>query len=216
MIVDEGWIIDPETGIVISRHLEPDIYSRDSAPLYVYNRSVRFRELCYKYVSCQHVSRIMRVFCSLEELWQKDKNKYSTTRKYFLSQKLLCKEIASYIGVKCKIRRPIHDKKRLKSQMDILGRLFKDFLLIKTDHLPCLPKCISDNNPNNITLDPAQSYPWPAGKLPATPLEMLELLTTSKLRWRSSLGQTIRPICYGQPSSQCRSTQNLQPSPRSQ
>ena len=197
MIIEEGWRIDETTGILLGRHLEPDQYTQDSAPLYVYNRSVRFRELCYKFVDPPSVPKIMRIFCCLEDFWQKDKTKYSTTRKYFLSQKLLCKEIASFIGVPCRIKRPIHDKKRLAKQMEILKRLFADFLLLKKEQPQCRHKCISDNNPSNITFDPARSYPFPAGKLPDTPLGMLELLATLRPRWRSSLEPTIRPTCLG-------------------
>ena len=195
MIIEDGWRNDETTGILLGRHLEPDQYTHDSAPLYVYNRSVRFRELCYKFVDPPSVQKIMRIFCCLEDFWQKDKTKYSTTRKYFLSQKLLCKEIASYIGVSCRIKRPIHDKKRLANQMEILQRLMADFLLLKKEQPRCRLKCTSDNNPSNIIFDQAPSYPFPAGKLPDTPLGMLELIATFRHRWPSNLGATTRHIC---------------------
>lgn len=199
MIVEEGWRIDENTGILLGRHLEPDQYTHDSAPLYVYNRSVRFRELCYKFVDPPNVQKIMRIFCCLEDLWTKDKDKYSTTRKYFLSQKLLCKEISSYTGVPCRIKRPIHDKKRLAKQMEILQRLFADFLLLKKEQPLCRHKCISDNNLSNTIFDQAPSYPFPAGKLPDTPLGMLELIATFRRRWHSNSGATTQPICCGLP-----------------
>ena len=104
MFVEEGFIIS-ETGVVIRRNLEPDTYNRDSAPLYVYNRSVRFRELCHKHIEdYDSIGKIMNIFGIMEELWQGDIKRYSATRKYFLSQKLLLKQIALYIGCKCSIK----------------------------------------------------------------------------------------------------------------
>ena len=186
-VIDEGFLIDPATGIVLRRHIEPDVYNHDSAPLYVYNRSVRFRELCYRFiVNHNYIAHVLHIFCKLEDLWTKDKKRYSTTRKYFLSQKLLCKEIAKYIGCKCSIKRPIHDRKRLQIQMEILGRLFKDFLLIKKESAICPHPYILDRKAKHTTFSPQPSYHWPAGKLPGTPSEIVDLLMTFRRQWRSS------------------------------
>ena len=213
MIVCEGWKIDEATGLVLGRNLEPDVYCQNSAPLYVYNRSVRFRDLCHRYLRCEDVHKIMYVFSCLEDLWQKDKRRYSKTRKYFLSQKLLCKEIARYKCVPCSIGRPIHDRRRLKCQMDILELLFKDFLLIKKE--TCQRKYTSGNNPNNITSRRQQNFPWQGGTLQGTPYEILEQLMTSRHLWHSNSGPTIQHTCYEAQSSECQSTQSLQPSPKS-
>ena len=59
MFEEEGFIVS-ETGLVLRRHLEPDTYNRDSAPLYVYNRSVR--ELCNKHIDdYESIRKIMSV-----------------------------------------------------------------------------------------------------------------------------------------------------------
>ena len=187
MIVEEGWLVDPETGVVSGRNVEPDVYNRDSSPLYVYNRSVRFRELCYRFIpNHNYIARILHIFTSLEDLWTKDKNRYSVTRKYFLSQKLLCKQIAQYIGCRCSIKRPIHDRKRLQTQMEIFARLFKDFLLIKKESSVCRLPYILDRNQKHTTSNLQQSYRWPADRSPDTPFETRELLMTLALQWPSS------------------------------
>ena len=186
-VVEEGWLVDPEPGVVSGRNVEPDVYNHDSAPLYVYNRSVRFRELCYRYIANHnYIARILHIFTSLEDLWTKDKNRYSVTRKYFLSQKLLCKQIAQYIGCRCSIKRPIHDRKRLQTQMEILARLFKDFLLIKKESSVCQLPYILDRNQKHTTFNLRQSCRWPAGRLPGTPFETRELLMTLAQQWHSS------------------------------
>ena len=179
MFEEEGFIIS-ETGVIIRRNLEPDTYNRDSAPLYVYNRSVRFRELCMKHVDYEAIRDIMRIFVAMEDLWQRDIKRYSDTRKYFLSQKLLLKQIALYIGVKCSIKRPIHDRKRLATQMQIFQKLLEDFLCCNK----CPLKCISENKPNNTTSGRLPNYPYPAGKLPVTQSEIQDLLMTFKRPWR--------------------------------
>ena len=181
MYEEEGFIVS-DTGVVIRRHLEPDTYNRDSAPLYVYNRSVRFRELCVKHVDYESIGEIMKIFVAMEDLWAKDIKRYSATRKYFLSQKLLLKQIALYIGCKCSIKRPIHDKKRLNTQMEIFQLLLKDFLCCNK----CQHKCISGPSRSNTTSGRLQNYPWPEGKSPVTPLEIQELMMTFQPQWRSN------------------------------
>ena len=184
MFEEEGFIVS-ETGLVLRRHLEPDTYNRDSAPLYVYNRSVRFRELCNKHIDdYESIRKIMKMFASMEDLWQRDREKYSKTRKYFLSQKLLLKQISLYIGCKCTIKRPIHDKKRYANQMVIFELLLRDFLF----HNKCQHKCISEPNRSSTISGRLPNYPWPAGKSPATPSEIKELLMTFQLPWHFNLG----------------------------
>lgn len=191
MFEEEGFLIS-ETGVLIRRNLEPDTYNRDSAPLYVYNRSVRFRELCNQHVDYESIRAIMRIFVAMEDLWQRDIKRYSDTRKYFLSQKLLLKQIALYIGVKCSIKRPIHDRRRLATQMEIFQKLLKDFLFDNK----CQHKCISESSLNNTTSGRLPNYPYPAGKLPVTQSEIQDLLMILKVQCPSSLGWIIQHTCY--------------------
>ena len=125
VIIEDGMRIDTETGIVLGPFLEPDAFAVNSAPLYIYNRSIRFYTLCRRFMPgpCEHINTVVAAFVQLEESWNVDKEKY-LPRKYFLSQKLLCKQLCSEYGFPCSIQKAIHDKKRREVQLKIYRDLF--------------------------------------------------------------------------------------------
>ena len=180
-IVEEGMRIDTETGIVLGVHLEPDCYSDDASPLFVYNRSVRFGALCAKLMSnYDEIAVVIQMFSRLEDLWNETKKRY-LPRKYFLSQKLVCLELCRHFSFECSIKTAIHDKKRERAQLMIFNDLFA---IIKKKEWQLA--CTLDNKRNNINFARVQSYPYQAAKSPATPLEMFARLMTSQPQWRSS------------------------------
>jgi len=183
IIIEDGMRVDTETGVVLGPFLEPDVFSANSAPLYIYNRSIRFYSLCRRYMSgsCEQVNRVVGAFVKLEEVWNRDKDKY-TPRKYFLSQKLLCQQLCAEFEFACSIRKAIHDKKRLGVQLDI----YKDlFLSIKGKRWP--QECTSEFKPSNTNSVQAPNYPSPVERSQSTQSETQEQLMILARRWLSSL-----------------------------
>ena len=92
VIVEDGMRVDTTTGIVLGCNLEPDTFSPDASPLFIYNRSARFGVLCSKLMSnYTDIRHVMKTFSLLEDQWNETKQRY-LPRKYFLSQKLVCVE----------------------------------------------------------------------------------------------------------------------------
>ena len=182
VIVEDGMRIDTFTGIVLGPNLEPDTYNVDSAPLYIYNRSVRFYALCRRSMPgpVSQVNRVVDLFTRLEESWGDRKEKYKP-RKYFLSQKLLCKELCQHCGFECLIEKAIHDKARLAAQMVIYKDLFDT---IKTKEWP--REYISDNKRNNISSGRVPNCHSQDAKLPLTLSETTDQLMILARRWLSN------------------------------
>jgi hypothetical protein len=182
VIVEEGMRIDTTTGVVLGRHLEPDCYSVDASPLFIYNRSVRFGMLCTKLMyNYGEVSVVMAMFSKLEELWNDTKQLY-LPRKYFLSQKLVCLELCRHYSFKCSISTAIHDKKRERAQLMIFNDLFAIIKKREWQLESTLAK------PNNTNFARVQNYPSPGAKLPVTPSEMFARLMTLAHQWPSNSG----------------------------
>jgi len=182
VIVEDGMRIDANTGVLLGPNLEPDKFCVDSAPLYIYNRSVRFYSLCRRSMPgpVAEVNRVVTLFTRLEDQWGERKEKYKP-RKYFLSQKLLCKELCKFCGYRCSIDKAIHDKGRLRAQM----RIFEDlFSTIKTKEWP--HECISDSKRSNISSDRALNCHSQGARLPLTPSETLERLMILARQWLSN------------------------------
>lgn len=182
IIIEEGMRIDSTNGYVLGPNLVPEEYNPDASPLYIYNRSLRFWALCRKHMS-QHaqISVVVSKFVELEDVWDSTKEKYKP-RKYFLSQKLLCKELCKYFKFECDIVRAINDSKRRKNQL----RIFKDlFDSIKTTWRQ---ESISDCNRSSINSVRPPNYPWPVGISQDTRSGThVQLMILARL-WLSSLG----------------------------
>ena len=179
IVLDNGYKYDCFTGVLLGQYLEPDKYNVHSAPLFVYNRTDRFYLLCQRSMPgpCKEINMCVRMFQKLEDVWNERKDMYKP-RKYFLSQKLLCKEICIHLEFRCIIVRAIQDKKRLAAQMIIYADLF--------DNIKCLHDCILVNKPNSISFDHLPNFPLRDGKSQLTPLEILEQIATSKPQWHSN------------------------------
>ena len=180
VVLDNGYKYDRFTGVLLGQHLEPDKYNVHSAPLFVYNRTDRFYLLCQRSMPGPYsdINMCVKMFQRLEDVWNDRKDKYKP-RKYFLSQKLLCKEICIHLKFRCIIMRAIQDKNRLAAQMLIYADLF--------DYYKCLHDCISENNPNSINFVHPPNFPLRDGKSRLTPLEILEQIATSKPPWHFNL-----------------------------
>ena len=179
IIIDNGYKYDAETGILIGQHLEPDKYNIHSAPLFVYNRTDRFYVLCLQYIPGPHkeLNACVKMFQALEDVWITRKRRYAP-RKYFLSQKLLCKMICSHLGIRCTIIRAIQDKKRLAAQLVI----YADLLC----NIKCRHEYILDAKPSNTNFVLLQNCRSQADKLPHTQSETRDQKMTYKLPWPSS------------------------------
>ena len=124
-VIEDGFYVDPETGIVLGRYLELDSHSGNSAPLYYYNRSWRFTALFSAYsIPLEHQYQTLRYFELLEEVWEREKSKYK--RVYFLSQRLLLQEITKRLDIPSTqpAKRPISDIRRYRAQMKIFEELW--------------------------------------------------------------------------------------------
>ena len=180
-VIENGYKYDSETGVLIGQYLEPDKYNVHSAPLFIYNRTDRFYVLCLSAIPGpqKDVTRCVRMFQSLEDVWNSRKEMY-VPRKYFLSQKLLCKQICSHLNIKCTIERAIQDKKRLAAQL----RIYDDLLC----NIKCQHVCTWEDKPNNTISVPPPNCHLLAGKLRRTRFETHALKTICKLPWPSNSG----------------------------
>ena len=179
IVIDNGYKYDAETGILIGQHLEPDKYNTHSATLFVYNRTDRFYILCLRYIPGpqKEVRACVKMFQALEDVWNIRKQQYAP-RKYFLSQKLLCKMICSHLEIRCTIVRAIQDKKRLAAQLVI----YADLLC----NIKCRHEYILDAKPSNTNFVLLQNCRSQADKLPHTQSETREMSAISRLPWPSS------------------------------
>ena len=181
VVVEEGMRIDTDTGLVLGRNLEPDTYSPDCSPLYIYNRSLRFWQLCRKHMpKPSEIPIVVSKFSELEERWDMSKEKYKP-RKYFLSQKLLCKQLCIFFKFQCTIVCAIHDARRREVQLKIYKDLFDS---IKTTWRQ---ECISDCNQNSTNFVRPPSFPWQGGTSHATRSETQEHLIILARAWLSNL-----------------------------
>ena len=124
-IVD-GFYIEPNTGILMGRHLELDNNTGSYSPIYYYNRSWRFIGLFSMYaISLFDQTTTLRYFELLEKVWEDTKSKYK--RVYFLTQKLILQEITKRLSIYSTqpAKRPISDIRRYKAQLSIFNDLWK-------------------------------------------------------------------------------------------
>ena len=151
VIIENGYKYDRETGVLLGPYLEPDKYNIHSAPLFVYNRTDRFYVLCLDSIIGPQgdVSKCVKMFQQLEDVWNSKKEKYKP-RKYFLSQKLLCKMICAHLNITCSIVRAIQDKKRLLAQLVIYDDLFLN--------IKCLHEFTLDAKPNSTNLSLLRNF----------------------------------------------------------
>ncbi len=181
VIIEDGMKFDRMTGILIGPFLEPDQYNVYSAPLFIYNRSDRFTVLCHRVMpSHNEVFMVVKLFQQLEDVWNVRKDMYKP-RKYFLSQKLLCKELCGYLEFACLIYIAIQDKTRLAAQMVIYNDLFS---VIKNRLWQ--PVCILDAKQNHINSGPVPNYHLLDDKSRHTRCEMLERKMISRHQWHSN------------------------------
>ena len=181
VVVEEGMRIETNTGIVLGPHLEPDTYSPDCAPLYIYNRSLRFWQLCRKHMpKSSDIPIVVSKFSELEERWDMCKEKYKP-RKYFLSQKLLCKQLCNFYKFECTILVAIHDSRRRAAQLKIYTDLFDSIKTVWRQ------ECISGCNQNSINFVRPPSFHLQDGTSHATRSETQEHLIILARRWLSSL-----------------------------
>ena len=179
-VIENGYKYNSETGVLIGQYLEPDQYNVHSAPLFIYNRTDRFYLLCLSAIRRQEdITRCVRMFQSLEDVWNTRKEMY-VPRKYFLSQKLLCKQICSHLNIKCTIERAIQDKKRLAAQLKIYADLLCN---IKCQHV-----CTWVGKPNNTISVLPPNFHLLADKLRPTRFETVAQKTICKLPWPSNSG----------------------------
>ena len=125
-VIEDGFYVDPLTGIVRGRYLELDSHSGSNSPLYYYNRSWRFTALFSTYsIPLQHQCITLGYFEKLEKVWERVKSKYK--RVYFLSQRLLLQEITQRLGITSTQpqKRPISDIRRYRKQMKIFEELWR-------------------------------------------------------------------------------------------
>ena len=180
IIIENGYKYDAETGVLLGQHLEPDKYNVHSAPLFVYNRTDRFYILCLRSMPGpqKEINECVKMFQSLEDVWNLRKDRYKP-RKYFLSQKLLCKMICYHLEIRCTIVRAIQDKKRLAAQLVIYADLFAN--------IKCRHEYTLDVKPNSISFALQQNYHLQDDKLRHTQSGILERKMIYKLPWRFSL-----------------------------
>ena len=130
-LVEEGLIVNATTGVVQGPNLVLDAGPYGyCAPLYTYDRTNRFACLLMPAgvpIESRHL--VVRVFEQLEKLWESLKSSY--TRKYFLSQKLVLREITKRLGITCDLPVCIRDPKRRRSQLRIFNDLWQNLLSSK-------------------------------------------------------------------------------------
>jgi len=130
-ISEEGMLINPDTGVLVCRDLSIDAGPYGfCAPIYHYDRTNRFSCLLMPSgvpVCSRHL--VIRVFEQLEKTWESTKEKYD--RKYFLSQKLVLREVCKRLGVNCNLPVAIRDSKRRSQQMRIFEDMWRFLLTSK-------------------------------------------------------------------------------------
>ena len=125
-ILENGYYLHPETGVLLGRHLELDMNTGPYAPLYHYNRSWRFIGLFNMYeIDVRQQGQCLDCFEAIERAWEQEKSKY--TRVYFLTQKLLLQNICARLRIPSTqpAKRPISDIRRYRAQMLIFEDLWK-------------------------------------------------------------------------------------------
>lgn len=131
LIIEDGLVFDSSTGILIRRELVLDegCYGY-CAPLYTYDRTNRFSCLLSPSgVPLERRGLVIRVFEQLEQQWEATKEKYD--RKYFLSQKLVLRQITTRLGISCTLPIAIRDRKRRSKQLRIFDDMWRFLLTIK-------------------------------------------------------------------------------------
>ena len=131
LIVEDGLVFDSHTGILVRRELVLDEGPYGyCAPLYTYDRTNRFSCLLSPSgVPLESRGLVIRVFEQLETQWEATKEKYQ--RKYFLSQKLVLRQITSRLGIPCTLPVAIRDRKRRRKQLSIFDDMWRFLLTIK-------------------------------------------------------------------------------------
>ena len=131
LISEEGFVFEAHTGRVVRRQLVLDEGPYGyCAPLYTYDRTNRFSCLLSPCgVPLPKRGLIIRVFEQMEAQWESTKEKYE--RKYFLSQKLVLRELCQRLGVPCNLPISIRDRNRRRKQLRIFDDMWQILLSIK-------------------------------------------------------------------------------------
>jgi len=125
LIVEDGFFVDPATGLLHGRYLELDANNGNYCPIYFYNRSWRFIGLFHRHgIHVRDQAQTLKMFEALECVWEKQKQKYNRT--YFLTQTLILREIVTRLGIASLglERRPISDLRRYTAQIKIFNDLW--------------------------------------------------------------------------------------------
>lgn len=131
-ILEGGYYVHPDTGVLLGRHLELDMNKGPYAPIYHYNRSCRFISLFFQFhIDIRQQGECLKTFETIEKVWEETKSKY--TRVYFLTQKLVLQEITTRLHIPSTQpkTRPISDLRRYKAQLEIFEELWKIVLCNK-------------------------------------------------------------------------------------
>ena len=132
VVLDNGYKYDRFTGVLLGQHLEPDKYNVHSAPLFVYNRTDRFYLLCQRSMPGPYsdINMCVKMFQRLEDVWNERKDKYKPC-KYFLSQKLVLREVCHRLGGPCNLPVSIRDRNRRRKQLRIFDDMWQILLVLK-------------------------------------------------------------------------------------
>ena len=152
-LIEDGHYIDRDTGEVLGRHLDLDDNSGSCCPLYYYCRSWRFIGLFNLYnIRIRDQNKTLRYFEALETAWEEVKKNY--TRVYFLTQKLILRQICQRLGIFSTQpdKRPISDLRRYRAQIAIFNDLWKIVLTNK-----CHNSTSATNRSSDSSL-PIQNY----------------------------------------------------------
>ena len=150
-ILEGGYYIHPDTGMLLGRHLELDMNKGPYAPIYHYNRSCRFIGLFFMFhINIRQQGECLRMFEAIEKVWESEKAKY--TRVYFLTQKLVLQEITTRLCIPSTqpATRPISDIRRYRAQLKIFNALWKIVLCNKC-HSPA-SNCTLGTNSLSLSL----------------------------------------------------------------
>ena len=131
LIIEDGVILDANTGFLVRRQLVLDEGPYGyCAPLYTNDRTNRFSCLLSPSgVPLDKRNLVIRVFEQLEQQWETTKDKYA--RKYFLSQKLVLREVCHRLGIPCNLPVSIRDRNRRRKQLSIFDDMWQILLVLK-------------------------------------------------------------------------------------
>ena len=158
-ILENGYYLHPQTGVLLGRHLELDMNKGPYAPLYHYNRSWRFIGLFNMYeIDIRQQGQCLDCFEAIERAWEQEKSKYA--RVYFLTQKLLLQNICARLRIPSTqpTKRPISDIRRYRAQIRIFEDLWK--IVICNKCLSPASSCTLGTNSHSHSLPRTPNSLW--------------------------------------------------------